>query len=51
MQIDGIHHISTMTADGRAALASGSVVVVTLRPDEETAFEVGARGYRRFMQT
>jgi Ca2+-binding RTX toxin-like protein len=41
----------TLTADGRAALASGSVVVVTLRPDEETAFEVGARGYRTFMQT
>jgi Ca2+-binding RTX toxin-like protein len=41
----------TLTVEGQAALKAGSVVVVTLRPDEDSVYEVVKRGYRTFMQS
>ena len=40
----------TLTAEGQAALKSGTVVVVALRPDEATVYDVVTAGYRTFMK-
>jgi Ca2+-binding RTX toxin-like protein len=40
----------TLTPEGQAALAAGGVVVVALRPDEDSVYGVVTRGYRTFMK-
>jgi Ca2+-binding RTX toxin-like protein len=40
----------TLTAEGQAALAAGGVVVVSMRPDDDTVYDVRTAGYRTFMQ-